>query len=197
MEFSPEREAELVEQNMPKIYRAVDNFMARYNNKRSNPIAYDDFVQEVSIVFLNYIRKCKTEEQLEMFPWYDAMHAMSSFVLQSQPLSVPNKNATKEFSNIIHSIPGTVSYEVMIENGMEIDGMSKHWVPDKETELDFSSFMSDKDEIVQRIAAMRMYGMTLREIADQCGVCYQNIDRKIKKLRSEYDEFDKEDDEDE
>ena len=30
MVLTPEREAELIEQNMPKIYRAVDNFMASY-----------------------------------------------------------------------------------------------------------------------------------------------------------------------
>ena len=69
MQLSRERESELVEKNMPKIYRAVDNFMAKNTGGNVCRITYDDCVQEVSVVLLNYIRKCETEEQLNMFPW--------------------------------------------------------------------------------------------------------------------------------
>ena len=85
----------------------------------------------------------------------------------------------------------------MASSGIEIDGMSKHWVPDMDTKLDFSSFMSDKDDAVQRIAAMRLYGMNIREIAGQFGVCFQNIYKRLCVLRKQYDEFSREDEDDE
>ena len=196
MQLSPEREAELIEQNMPKIYRAIDNFMARCNNKTSPvKISYDDCVQEVIIVFLEYIRKCETEESLEKFPWYNAINALTRYVLQCQPLSVPSD--TKAFSSIIKSMPYTVSYDLLMTNGIDIDGMSKHWVPDTDTKIDFDSFMSEQNEAVQRIASMRLYGMTQRNIASQFGVCKRAIDKKITRLREDFDVFMKEDDEDE
>ena len=195
MQLSPEREAELIEQNMPKIYRAVDNFVARHGDNRNTHFSYDDFIQEVSIVFLKYIRRCETEDQLEKFPWYDAIKAMSEHVLRSQPLSVHEK--TKNFKKTLNSLPQTVSFDVMLSNGIEVDGMSKYWVPDKETEIDFDSFMSSQNEITQRIVSMRLYGLSNRKIAAQCGVCDATIDYKLKKLKEQYDEFDREDEENE
>ena len=194
MVLPKEREAELIDMNLPKIYRAVDNFMARYTGKDELYASYDDCVQEVTIVFLDYIRRCETEDKIAKFPWHDAIHAMSELVLRNQPLSVPIR--TPGFNRIIHSIPKTVPYDVLVSNGMEIDGMSKHWVQDKETEIDFDLFMSSQDEIIQRIASMRMYGMNLREIAGQFGVCFQAINKRIKKLKENYDEFDKGDEDD-
>ena len=196
MVLTPEREEELIVQNMPKIYRSVDNFMARCNQNSAVRISYDDCVQEVSIAFLKYMRKCETEEQINKFPWYDALHALSELVLRSQPLSVP-VSSTKEFSNIIHSIPATVSFDVLASSGIDINGMSKHWVPDTETKLDFFSFMSEQEENVQRIASMSMYGLTRRKIAAQFGVNKNVIDKKISKLREQYDNFMKEGDGDE
>ena len=91
MVLSREREAELIEQNMPKIYRAVDNYMARYNGGKSHRISYDDCVQEVSIAFIEYLRRCNTEEQASRFPWYEATNAMSRLVLRSQTFSMPSR----------------------------------------------------------------------------------------------------------
>lgn len=195
MQLSSERESELVEQNMPKIYRAVDNFMAKNTGGNVCRITYDDCVQEVSVVFLNYIRKCETEDQLNMFPWYDAINAMSNLVLSYQPLTFPKR--TTDFNRVIHSVPHTVSYDVLASNGTEIDGMSKHWVPDTETMLDFDMFMSTQDEDVQRIASMRMYGMRERDIARQFGVHKRSIIRKLTSLYEDYNDFFKEEDEDE
>lgn len=195
MVLSSERESELIEENMPKIYRSIDNFMARCPRDSGVRISYDDCVQEVSIAFLNYIRRCESEDQLRIFPWYDAMQAMSRLILQCQPLSVPLR--TSSFKKIINSIPLTVSYDVLMTNGIEVDGMSKHWVQDKDTEMDFNDFMSSQDESIQRIASMRLHGMTMREIAGQFGVCFQAIDKKLKNLREKYDEFDEEDETDE
>ena len=195
MQLSPEREAELIEINMPKIYRSVDNFVSKYTGSNRACASYDDCVQEVSLAFLRYIRKCETEEQMNVFPWYDAMQAMSQLVLLGQPFSVPAR--TSDFSRVIHSLPATVSYEVLASRGIEVDGMSKHWVPDKNTEMDFCTFMDSQGENVQRIAAMRIYGMTQRDIAAQFGVCKRAIDKKITKLREDYDEFMKEDEDNE
>ena len=195
MTLSREREAELLEQNMPKIYRAIDNFMARCDQKSGVQISYDDCVQEVSLSFLQYIRRCETEIQLDTFPWYDAMHAMSELVLVSQPLTVPL--STHGFSEIIHSLPRTVSFDVLADNGIEVDGMSKHWVPDTETRMDFDDFMQTQTELGRRIASMRLHGMTYRDIAAECGVSKSQINKKIKQLKEKYDEFYKEELQDE
>lgn len=195
MQLSREREAELLEQNMPKIYRAIDNFMARCDQKSGVQISYDDCVQEVSLSFLQYIRRCETEVQLDTFPWYDAMHAMSELVLVSQPLTVPL--STHGFSEIIHSLHRTVSFDVLADNGIEVDGMSRHWVPDTETRMDFDDFMTSQSELDRRIASMRLLGMTYRDIAAECGVSKSLIDKKIRLLKDKYDDYFKEDQEDE
>lgn len=191
MTLSREQESELIEQNMPKIYRAIDNYMARCNQKKGIQLSYDDCVQEVSIAFLQYIRRCTSEEQLALFPWYDAMHAMSELVLANQPLSVPR--STRNFSDVIHSIPSTVPFDVMMSKGIDVDGMSKHWVPDKDTEMDFNDFMASQSELLQRIASMRILGMTYRDIASECGVSKSMICAKIKQLKEMYDKFYEED----
>lgn len=197
MHLSPEQEDALIRENMAKIYRSVDNFMARGNGRNSPvQITYDECVQEVCIAFLEYIRKCDTEEKLKVFPWYDALHAMSKLVLQYQPINVRHKRTTG-FRKVINSIPTTVSFDVLATNGIDVDGMSKNWVPDTETKLDFESFLDGQDESVQRIASMMLYGMTRRNIADQFGVCQFAIDKKISKLRQNYDEFIKDGENDE
>ena len=194
MELSTEREQELILENMPKIYRAIDNFMARCTSQSaSSRISYDDCVQEVSLAFLKYIRRCTTEEQLNHFPWYDALHVLTEHVMHCQPFSVPL--SSRRFREIVQSLPATVSFDVLASNGIEVDGMSKHWVPDTDTKLDFDAFMSEQAESIQRIASMRIYGMTQRDIASEFGVNQNAIFKKITKLREDYDEFTREDDE--
>ena len=192
MELSPEREQDLVVQNMSKIYRAIDNFMARCT-KSPVHISYEDCVQEVSIAFLKYIRRCSTEDQLNKFPWYDAIHALSEYVMQNQQFSVPIH--TKGFLSILRSLPITVPFDLWVSNGVDVDGMSKHWVPDTDTKLDFDAFMSSQAENIQRIASMRIYGMSEKDIAAEFGISQQKISQKINKLREKYEEFIREDDE--
>lgn len=146
-------------------------------------------------MFLKYIRNCESESQLNQFPWYDATNAMSRLVLQYQPLTVPLR--TSDFKKVIRSIPSTVSYDVLVSKGIEVDGMSKHWVPDKDTEMDFNAFMSDQAECIQRIASMRLHGMTIREIAGQFGVAVFSIERKLENLKEKYLIFDEEESDDE
>ena len=186
MQLSPEREAELMELNMPKIYRAADNFTMRCKDP-SVQFSYDDMVQQGAMAFLLYIRRCDNEEQLKTFPWYDAIHAMCVQVLNSQPFSVPKR--TSKFSQLINSIPKTISYEVAVSKGLEVDGMSKHWVPDKETQMDFDDFMSSQDESTRRIASMKVYGMSNRKIGAQFGVSDVAISKRLDRLHKKLNEF--------
>lgn len=186
MQLSPEREAELIELNMPKIYRAADNFTMRCKDP-SVSFSYDDMVQQGAMAFLLYIRRCETEEQLKVFPWYDAIHAMCIQVLNSQPFGVPK--STSKFSQLINSIPKTISYEVAVCKGLEVDGMSKHWVPDKDTQIDFDDFMSAQDESTRRIASMKVYGMSNRKIGAQFGVSDVAISKKLDRLHKKFNEF--------
>ena len=189
MDFTPEQEQELIEQNMHKIYRAVDNYSARHTSSVAT-VPYDDFVQEVSIAYLMYIRHCKTMEEVNRFPWFSAMGAMRNLVLQYQPMKCSSDRSAGSFSKIIHNMPSTMSLEdLRAKTGFEIDGMSKHWVEDKETQIDFDSFMSDQPESVQRIVSMRMYGMTMPEIGNQFGVSKHGIDKRLKRLYDPYKIF--------
>ena len=195
MVLSSERESQLMEKNMPNIYRSIDNFLARCNQDNGVPLPYEDCVQEVAIAYLQYIRRCETEDQLKIFPWYDAIHALSEYVLRCQPLSVPV--STKGFRKTLRTIPTTVSYETLVTNGLEVDGMSQTWVPDKETELDFDTFMSAQSPHVQRIVSMKLYGMPVRKIAGQCGVGKSSVNNKILRLKKQYDQFNEEEPENE
>ena len=185
--FTPEQEQQLLEKNMQKIYRSVDNFTARCSSQVVC-IPYEDFVQEVSIAFLKYIRRCETEEQINRFPWCSAMDAMRYLVLQYQPMSCPKSSV--KFSEIIHNMPTTISLEVLnASTGLDIDGMSNHWVDDKDTQMDFDVFMESQPENIRRVASMRVYGMTLKEIGDQCGVTKVAIHNKLNKLNESYKNY--------
>ena len=81
----------------------------------------------------------------------------------------------------------------MMSKGIDVDGMSKHWVPDKDTEMDFNDFMANQSELLQRIASMRIFGMTYRDLASECGVSKSTICAKIKQLKEMYDKFYEED----
>ena len=187
MQFTPDREQEIVVAAMPKIYRAVDNFTARCSSNVAN-IPYDDYVQEASIAFLQYIRKCEKEEDIETFPWYDAMDAMRTLVMKSQPLSCPKSQ--HRFSEIIHGMPSTMSLDdINASTGISVDGMSKHWVDDKETQMDFDAFMSSQTENTRRIASMRLYGMTHSDIGRQCGVTESAVRKRLSKLNEDYRMF--------
>ena len=192
MLLTPEQEQKLIEENMPKIYRAVDNFTARCTTDIVC-IPYDDFVQEVAIAFLLYIRKCETPEDIKKFPWFSAMDAMRSVVLRFQPMSC--EKSTHRFKEIIHDMPTTISMDLLASSTLDINGMSKHWVDDKETMLDFESFMNDYDENTQRMVSMRYGGMTLSGIANQYGVDKTTILRRINNLAEKYHQYSTEEDE--
>lgn len=187
MEFTPEQEQLLVEKNMPKIYRAVDNYTARHSAKIAR-VPYDDFVQEVSIAYIKYIRGCKTMEETNKFPWYSAMGAMRDLVLQFQPMSC--EKSQHRFSEIIHSMPTTMSMDaIQASTGLEIDGMSKHWVEDKEMQIDFDAFMSEQPENTRRVACMRVYGMTLKEVSEQCGIPKSTIVHRLDRLNKSFKKY--------
>lgn len=187
MEFTPEQEQAIIEKNMPKIHRAVDNYSARHNSQIAR-VPREDFVQEVAMAFLQYIRNCKTDEEVERFPWFTAMSAMRNLVWQFQPMTCPRH--CNSFSEVIHNMPVTMSLDdIQAKTGIEIDGMSRHWVDDKETQLDFDDFMSKQTDLMRRIASMRIYGMTMKEIGNQCGVTKGTICKWIDKLNDAYKEY--------
>lgn len=192
MLLTPEQEQQLIEENMPKIYRAVDNFTARCSADESSRVPYEDFVQEVMLSFLKYIRKCKSEKELQKFPWNTATGAMRDLVLVYQPVACPS--SPHRFSEIIHSMPRTISIDaIQATNGVDVDGMSKHWVDDKDTQIDFDVFMDGQTENLRRVASMRVYGMNVKQIAEQCGVSRVVIHRRLNKLSDEYRKFVEED----
>ena len=194
MELSAQREAELMEEAMPKIYRAVDNFTARCL-KAVVKVPYDDFVQECAIAYLEYIRAASKEEQLAVFPWFDMMQAMSKLVLSYQPMSCPKR--TNHFNEVLRNMPKTVSYETSLACAGDIDGMAKNWVEDVEAMMDLWKFAESMPDYAERILSMRLWGMTSRQIAGQLGVGEAAISRRLKRYLEKYKDFIKEEDEDE
>lgn len=186
MQITYEEEARLIEDNMQKIYNAVDNFIHR-NYKQVIRIPYEDFVQESLVAYIEYIRRCDTREKLDIFPWYDCKQAMCQLVLRSQPLSVPKRS--RSFSDSIHSVPVTVAMDVAMVKGLDVDGMSSFWTQDVETRVDFDRFMADQPTDTQRVATMRMNNMKNRAIASQCGVSDVAIGKRLRKLREAYEKF--------
>ena len=186
MEFTPEQEQAIIEENMSKIYRAVDNYTAKFSARVAR-VPYDEFVQEASLAFLLYIRKCKTIEEINHFPWFSIMGAMRDTVLQYQPFSC--QKSQHRFKEIIHNMPLTVSDDILASATIDVSGLSRHWVDDKDTMMDFESFMDEMDENTKRLVSMRYGGMTLKELANQYGVNKSTILRRIRKLADEYHEF--------
>lgn len=193
MSLTPDQEQEIIERNMPKICRAVDNFTVRCVCPVVK-VPYEDFVQEVSIAFLEYIRKCETMEQVETFPWYEAMNAMSRLVISYQPISAPQR--TTSFDRIIRSMPRTCSYEVNAESLSNVDGMSKHWVDDAETMMDLETFVDSQSDYAGRIIAMKLWGLSSRKIASEMGVTEQAICGRLKDYQQKYHDFIKEEESD-
>ena len=193
MKLTPEREQELIEQNTKKIYRAIDNFTMRSSNPRYK-IDYDDLFQEVALAFIQYVRKCDTEEQINNFPWHDAKHAMCVEVMKAQPFSVPH-GSTKEFSRILKQIPATISLDLYVEDCEDNYRLSDtNWVDDKNFSIDWDNFMSSYDESTNRIASMRRCRMTYRQVGAQFGVSDKTIYKRINRLKDDYHNYAEEDD---
>ena len=187
MVFTPEQEQAIIEKNMPKIHRAVDNYSARHNSQIAK-VPREDFVQEVALAFLQYIRNCEKPEEIERFPWFTAMDAMRKLIWQFQPMRCPKHG--NSFSETIHNMPITMSLDdIQAKTGIEVDGMSKHWVDDTETQIDFDDFMTQQTDLMRRIASMRVYGMTMKEIGNQCGVTKGTVCKWIDKLNDAYKEY--------
>lgn len=186
MELSREAEAELIERNMPKICNAVNNFRARCSNPVVN-IPFEDFVQEVTIAYLEYIRRCETMAETEIFPWYNAVDAMSRLVLAHQPMGCPKRHAS--FETVMKMMPSTISYEVNAQNVIETDGMSRTWVNDENTLIDLGMFMETLPENAEKIIGMKLWGLTSREIASELGVSESAVCQSLKNYRKKYNQF--------
>ena len=83
----------------------------------------------------------------------------------------------------------------MVTAGLEIDGMSHTWVQDKETEIDFNSFMAGQDGLNNRIVALRLHDTPIRKIASHCAVSKTKIWRRIDKIYDDFKKFNEEDQE--
>jgi DNA-directed RNA polymerase specialized sigma24 family protein len=188
MQLSPEREAELFAQNMPMIRKVVGSFMARRSRNAPIRIDRDDFISEVSENYLRYIRKCETEEELAKFPWKDSENVMARYVLASQHITVPS-GSTRLFSKLIGELPETVSYELLTDDGIGVDGMSMRWVSDAETEVDLEAFLATRSEAMRNVVNMYMHGVAMSDIADELGCTRQNVYKIMDKFAKEYKKF--------
>lgn len=194
MTMTSEQENDFILKNMRNIYNAVDNFVYRCSCNVIG-VPYDDMVQEACVAVLKYLRRCETEDELKVFPFLSVKSALRDLVFTYQPLSVPH--STHRFSEICTSMPSTVSFDTLPSSVIEVDGMSHHWVEDKETEIDFDAFMADKSDSDRRLVGMKFWGGTLRNVAQQFGTSKDSVKRSLDKLHAQYSEFLKENNENE
>ena len=61
------------------------------------------------------------------------------------------------------------------------------------TKGDFDDFMSDQDLAVNRMTAMKRYGMSNRKIGAQFGVSDVAVSRRMQRLHKKYNEYNEED----
>lgn len=186
MRLTKEEEASAIESVMPFIESAVTKFMAKCGTVVVR-VSREDFIQEACIAYLKYIRSAEDESALKVFPYFDIRNAMCCLIIENQPLSSPKR--TESFKNVIHSMPQTISIDVSVNNGIDVNGMKKFWVDDANMRMDFYSFMALQDENIQKICAMRMLGASINEIADEMNTSSSTIRRNIKQLRETYDEM--------
>ena len=189
--MTPDQENEYITKNMKKIYNAVDNFIYRCSSDAIG-IPYEEMVQEASLALLLYLRRCEKEEDLDKFPFYSVKSALRDLVFTYQPFSCPH--STHRFSEICSGMPETVSFDTIPESMLNVDGMSKHWVEDTDTKIDFDLFMADKTDHEQRLIGMKAWGGTFRNIAAQFGTSKDSVKRNMDRLHSQYTDFIKESD---
>lgn len=194
MTMTSAQEDEFIEKNKKKISSAVDNFIRRCSSNVIR-VPREDMVQEASIALLLYARKCETEEDLEKFPIYSVQSALRDLIFDYQPFACPH--STHRFSEICSAMPRSVSFDVLPDAFLEVDGMANHWVDDKETEIDFDIFMSEKSDSDQRLVGMKMCGGSLRNLAKEIGISKDAVKRTLDKLHTQYSEFIKGDEENE
>ena len=202
MKLTPEREEELMEQNDYNIKKAVNRFSMRSRIPFGN-FAREDLLQEVRLVFLNHIRKCDNEEDIDSFPWRDALNAMCLYVLKSQEFAVPSRS-TKEFSKIMNEIKTTMSYGVIAGEDLpvadnwdlggasfdiSVNGMSPFWVADENTRIDLDAFMNNYEDYLVDMAIMRLHGLSYRQIGELYDLSDKTVHKKIKKMYRDYKKF--------
>lgn len=186
MVMTSDQENDFILENMKKIYNAVDNFVFRCSSNVIG-VPYEEMVQEACIAVLKYLRRCENEEDLKKFPFLSVKSALRDLVFTYQPLSVPH--STHRFSEICSGMPSTVSFDTLPSSIIEVDGMSHHWVEDKETEIDFDAFMSAKTDADRRMVGMKFWGGTFRDVARQFGTSKDSVKRNLDKLHAEYTDF--------
>ena len=139
---------------MPKIYRAVDNFMAKNTGGNVCRITYDDCVQEVSVVLLNYIRKCETEEQLNnLIDWF-----------KSQGLRVHISEG--EYRTVLGLIGDTTKVDTDLLSGLDIiESVTRISEPFKNANRKFHP-----DDSVVDVSGVKIGGGNFAFIAGPCSV---------------------------
>lgn len=160
------------------INKSVLSFMdkGKYSPVR---ISYDDLYQSVCVALLEHLTMCSTEEQLQVFPYYTALHAMTQEVMRLQPLT--GQRQTRKFKELIQAQPIVID----IDN---VDGISKTWVADTITIHDFTMFYDRLDEQMQKLVSMRLAGESVNNVSHIENVNTRTVYKRMRKLRKQYTE---------
>ena len=165
-----------------KLLWLIVNETARKSERARN--AKEDLHQEGVIALLNYGRSCRTEDELNRFPFYPVKYAMLDYIVALDPFSRPhNRNNYKPRRSVSFQ---TVSADALQEDGIfPVDDLAEDH-DDIVVKMCFEDFFNDLSDEERSIVSRRLHGMSQKEISDQLGICPPRVTRRLQRARQQW-----------
>lgn len=182
MILTTEQEEKYVKQYEKLIWATVNGFKRRTTARRDNK---DDLYQEATIVFIEHIRACKTEDEIgQNIPIRDMIHAMCCFNLGEQVLSYPKRTTyyrAKGTEDVVHA----VDYSDVDRDDRYLEMTIDHTIEN----MTMKAFLNSLNDEERKIAKYKERGYKNREIARAMGVTDVYISRVLSRMRAKYQNF--------
>lgn len=182
MILTREQEAQYVVKYERMIWEIVHKFKRRTMAQKDNK---DDLFQEAVIVFVKYLRKCESEEEIgKNIPVRDMINVMCRFNIGEQVLSYPKRTSyyrAKGTEDIVHA----VDYTELDRDDRYLDMTIDQSIEN----MTMKSFLSSLSAKEREIARLKQAGLKNREIAKRLGITDVDITRTLKRMRANYQNF--------
>lgn len=170
-------ETDYIEEHRQDIHGAVISFMRRCKGRQRATIPYEDLYQTVCVALIEYIRR---GGDAHIFPFFDALHAMTREVMTLQPLT--GQRNTKKIKDLLTAQPRLVPL-------IEVNELLPTWEADTITLLDFEQFLSEQDKGTRAIIHWRMEGQTIQQIAQAEQITKQAMYKRMTGIRERYGKY--------
>ena len=138
--------------------------------------------QEAVLAYMEYLDKCKTEEELRLFPGKFIYNRMHRFILASQVVKFPLR--TSDFNKKISSIAGQVPYD-------SLSGMESAVTPVEKrlSNILCRDFLHTLNEREKKIISLRLQGRNCAEIAREIGESCANVRYIVGRIGKKYGSY--------